>query len=235
MHFVAYTCEMLNITILGTGSVGSTLGRRWAQRGHRITFGSRNPNAPKVRDLLSQCDGNASAATNDEAITADTRVVVIATPWPVTLDLVRVLADQLAGKVVVDCTNPLRNDLDGLSIGHDTSAAEQIAAAAPGAKVVKAFNSTGANNMENPKFGEQNDDAFICGDDTHAKNIVTDLAQQLGFDVIDSGALRVARYLEPLAMLWIHLAMHQRLGRDIAIKLLRREKPSQLTPAHSRV
>jgi predicted dinucleotide-binding enzyme len=116
----------------------------------------------------------------------------------------------------------LNPGLQGLALGHTTSAAEAIAQWAQGARVVKAFNSTGANNMLDPNYGGQAASMLICGDDAAAKKVVLDLASELGFDAIDAGALSTARDLEPLAMLWIRLAYVQGLGRNIAFKLLRR-------------
>ena len=123
---------------------------------------------------------------------------------------------------MIDCTNPLKPDLSGLAIGHTTSAAEQVAVWAPGARVVKAFNTTGAENMSNPQFGSERASMLICGDDPDAKAAVVGLAADAGFDVVDAGRLASARLLEPLAMLWIHLAYAQGLGTGFAFKLLRR-------------
>ncbi|SRR6266404_4139998 len=126
------------------------------------------------------------------------------------------------GKILIDCTNPLKPDLSGLSIGQSTSAAEQIADLAKGARVVKAFNTTGAGNMANPKFGPQDATMFICGDDGSAKATVVKLAEELGFEAVDAGPLLAARYLEPLAMLWIHLAFKMGWGTNFAFKILKR-------------
>ena len=123
----------------------------------------------------------------------------------------------------MDCTNPLKSDLSSLLIGHTTSAGEEVAKWAPGARVVKAFNTTGAPNMTNPKFGGARAAMFIAGDDAPAKATVKQLGEDVGFEMIDVGALAQARLLEPLAMLWIHLAFKQGLGRDFAFGLLRRQ------------
>jgi predicted dinucleotide-binding enzyme len=152
---------------------------------------------------------------------AGAEVVVFATPWEATQDAVRHAGD-LAGKVVLDCTNPLAPKLAGLTHGFDTSAAEQVASWAPGARVVKVFNTTGANNMENPDFNGVAATMFYCGDDADAKGIAAKLAGDLGFDPVDAGSLEQARLLEPLALLWIRLAYVQGLGREIAFKLMKR-------------
>ena len=88
--------------------------------------------------------------------------------------------------------------------------------------MVKCFNTTGANNMENPHYGDDQPMMFLCGDDANAKGVVMKLGQDVGFEMIDAGELAIARLLEPVAMLWIHLAFRRGLGRDFAFKLLRR-------------
>lgn len=128
----------------------------------------------------------------------------------------------LTGKIVIDATNPLKPDLSGLALGHTTSAGEEVARWASGAKVVKAFNTIGAQHMANPRFGGQSASMFMCADDASAKETVAALAEALGFEPVDAGPLTQARLLEPLAMLWISMAYAYGHGLDIAFKLLRR-------------
>jgi 8-hydroxy-5-deazaflavin:NADPH oxidoreductase len=123
--------------------------------------------------------------------------------------------------VVVDCTNPLNEDIGGLALGHTTSAAEQVAEWARGAKVFKALNQAGFNIMGNPVFDGQRAVMFVCGDDAGQKSIVLKLVAEIGFEAIDAGSLVIARLLEPYAMLWIHLAYAQGMGREFAFGLLR--------------
>jgi NADPH-dependent F420 reductase len=210
----------MKIAVIGIGNVGGTLGTRWAIMNHEVVFGVREPTSPKVKSLLKLADNKAQAASVPDAVAASD-VVVLATPWEAVADAIAVAGD-LKGKVIVDCTNPVAERMSGLSIGQTTSAGERVAEWTKGARVIKAFNSTGANNMANPVYGEHKATMFICGDDPEAKAIVSNLAGDLGFDVCDSGPLRVARYLEPLAMLWIHLAYAQGLGREFAFTLLKR-------------
>jgi hypothetical protein len=113
---------------------------------------------------------------------------------------------NLAGKVVIDCTNPLAPDLGGLTIGHLDSAGEAVGRWAMGAKVIKALNTTGSGTMLNPRYGSESLSMFVCGDDADAKKLVTGLVAELGFEPVDAGELTQARYLEPLAMLWISMA-----------------------------
>jgi hypothetical protein len=152
---------------------------------------------------------------------APTEVVVLATPWPAARDALTA-AGSLPGKVLVDATNPLQPDLSGLVIGHTTSAGEQVAAWVPGAKVVKAFNTIGAQHMTNPRFGDQRASMFLCGDDAAAKQVVAGLATVLGFEPVDAGPLKQARLLEPLALLWISMALAYGQGPDIAFRLVRK-------------
>ena len=210
----------MKIAVIGTGNVGSVLGTRWAQHGHQVVFGSRDPEGESAQQVVAAGGANACAASAAEAAAASD-VVVLATPWSATEETVKTAGD-LAGKVLVDCTNPLAPNLSGLTVGHDTSGAEQIAAWAPGAHVVKAFNSTGAGNMADPAYPGGPVSLFICGDDTDAKEKVTTLAEDLGFDVIDTGGLAMARYLEPLAMLAIKLMYVQGYGPDVALNLVKR-------------
>ncbi len=203
----------MQIAIIGSGSVGSALGGAWAGKGHEITYGVRDPAAGAAsgqRKVASVRD----AAQGAEA-------VVLAVPWPAVR---QVIADAgpLAGKLVIDCTNPLKPNLAGLEVGLTSSAAEQVAAWAPGASVWKAFNQTGAENMASPAGYAGKPVMFVCGDDAQSRPAVLALAADLGFEAVDAGDLTAARLLEPLAMLWIQLAYRQKLGRNFAFGLLHR-------------
>ncbi len=205
----------VNIGIIGTGNVGG-----WAFLGHDVTFGSRDPESDRVQELVRRIGAGASATSNADAASA-ADVVVIATPWPATQDAVAACGN-LSGKIVIDCVNPHKADFSGLEIGTDTSAAECIAGWAPGGRIVKAFNATGAGNMQSTSYGRTTADMPICGDDEDAKAVVCGLVEEIGFNAVDAGGLTSARLLEPLAMLWIHLAYNLEQGVDIAFKLLRR-------------
>jgi predicted dinucleotide-binding enzyme len=211
----------MKISILGAGNVGSTLGRAWARKGYEVFFGVPRPQDTKTQELLKTIGAKARAGTVAEAAAAGD-VMVLATPWPATRDAIQA-AGNLAGKVVVDCTNPLKEDFSGLAVGHTTSGAEQVAQWARGAKVYKAFNQVGFNIMSDPAFDGQRAVMFVCGDDEAHKPTVLKLAADIGFEAIDAGGLVIARLLEPYAMLWIHLALARGLGRDFAFGLLRRK------------
>ncbi len=216
----------MKIAIIGSGRVGAALAAGWAKAGHTLSFGSRDPGAAKLQALLEEIGGDVVATGYAEAV-ADADVVVLAVPWSAAEATAQQLG-ALAGKIVIDCTNPLKPNFAGLEIqpGSDTdqhgSAAEQIAAWLPAAKVVKAFNTTGSANMRDPHYPSGPISMFLCGDDADAKASVARLARDLGFEPIDSGELTMARYLEPLALLWISLAFKQGLGPDFAITLVHR-------------
>lgn len=209
----------MNIGIIGSGNVGGALGTRWAQKGHRVVFGSRDPQGNDMKQLVAGAGQNARAATLAEAAASD--LLLLAMPWPVVKDLVASLGD-LTNKILVDATNPLLPDLSGLVLGTTTSAGEQVAGWARGAKVVKAFNIVGSNIMADTSFSGEKPVMFYCGDDAAAKKAVHQLAEDIGFDPQDAGPLKQARLLEPFALLWISLAFQQGWGREFAFRVLRR-------------
>ena len=209
----------MKIAIIGSGQVGSTLGKAWAAKEHEVVFGVRDPKSPKAQDAVKATGGKARAAGIKEAASG-AEVVVLATPFGNTQEALR-SAGELPGKIVIDATNPLSDDFTGLAIGHTTSAGEEIARWAKGGRVVKCFNTIGAEHLGNPKIAGHSATMFLCGDDPAAKKTVAKLATELGFEALDAGPLRQARLLEPLAMLWISLAYQQKLGTGIAFKLLR--------------
>jgi 8-hydroxy-5-deazaflavin:NADPH oxidoreductase len=149
--------------------------------------------------------------------------VIVATPFEGAADALRSLGD-LRGKVVVDITNPLTADYMGLTVGHTTSAAEQIAQGVPGAEVVKAFNTVFAQVLaEGSDFGAgQRVTVFLASDSDRAKQTAGALAQSMGFQTMDAGGLKNARYLEPLAGLNIYLGYGAGLGTTIAPTWIRK-------------
>jgi predicted dinucleotide-binding enzyme len=209
-----------SIAILGAGNVGASLARVWVEAGHAITLGVPNPRGDKVRAAVRALSGKVKAATNQDAAES-AQVVALCVPWPQAEEAIRACGN-LSGKVLIDCTNPLASDLSGLVVGTTTSGGEQVAEWASGAGVVKAFNTIGAVNYGNTQFGSERADGFYFGDDAGAKATVRQLVAEAGFEPVDVGGLRNARLLEPLALLWIDLAVNQKQGIRHAFKLLRR-------------
>ncbi len=209
----------MKIGIIGSGNMGSGLGKIWAKKGHQVIFSySRSRN--KLDSLAASVE-HAASGTPAEAAQSD--AVLLAARWADVPDALR-QAGQLNGKILIDCTNPLNADLSGLTLGHTTSGAEEIAAMAPGARVVKAFNTAFAQvyHEENRLFGSRRVSMFYCGDDTEAKSEVSKLILDVGFDPVDCGPLAAARNLEPLAMLVISLAYGQGRGTNFTVSLIGR-------------
>jgi 8-hydroxy-5-deazaflavin:NADPH oxidoreductase len=213
------TEALMKIAVIGTGSVGGTLGRRWAELGHSVRFGARDPADAAANALVKQIKGEARLQSVAAAV-ADAEVVVLATPYAANAAAITAAGD-LTGKILIDVTNPLGADLS-LAVGFTSSGAEEVAKLARGARVYKAMNQVGFEVMADPSFAAAKPVMFVAGDEPRGKEVVLGLVSALGFEAIDAGDLQVARLLEPYATLWIHLMARRKLGRRFAFSLLRR-------------
>jgi NADPH-dependent F420 reductase len=185
------------IALIGTGHVVSALGQRLAEQGHTVVYGSRNPNVAAMTELL-RVTGHGAVALPPAAAAARSRVVVLAVPWSAAEDVVRGLGD-LSGKIIVDPTNPRVMAADGFAdYALPDSNAEHIARLAPGAGVVKAFSTLGAETMLDPRLAQSPVTIPIVGDDRAAKEVVAALAREIGLEAVDVGPLRHARIIEGL-------------------------------------
>jgi 8-hydroxy-5-deazaflavin:NADPH oxidoreductase len=208
----------MKIAVIGTGHGGGALGTSWARAGHEVVFGSRTPDSTEVTQLL-KAGGKISSASLQQAA-ASAEVIALAVPWNAVSELLDIINIEISGRILIDCTNPSQQwpEMD-----HSReSGGEQVANWARNARVVKAFNTTGFENMRNPKFSHEAATMFYAGDDKEAKDVVRQLASDLGFDPVDAGPLSQSRALEALASLWGGLAYGQQMGRGIAFRLLRR-------------
>ncbi len=209
----------MKITIIGAGNMGSAFVKQLTLAGHQVKLTARD--GAKATQVAAAHPGASAVATAGSAADAD--AIVLATGYA---DAVQALqsVDDLKGKIIIDITNPLTADYMGLTIGHTTSSAEQIAQAVPGAEVVKAFNTLFAQVLgDGADFGNgQKASVFVASDSVRAKQVATTLAQSMGFDVVDAGALKNARYLEPLAGLNIYLGYGAGLGTGIAPTWIRK-------------
>lgn len=204
----------MRIGILGSGKMGSTLGRLLAARGYRVAIGSRTPKTKQ--DSFS---GIAGIAIREQQAAVDgAEMLIVATLWSVTLATLAAL-EISPEAIVLDITNPLSPDVSELVIGGRNSAAEEIARCLDGSRVVKAFNGVNAANLGNPAFAGGRAQVPFCGDDAGAKGAVRDLIEAVGFEALDCGELKNARYLEAMAMLWIQLAFVEDYGMNCAFKL----------------
>ncbi len=207
----------MKIAILGAGNVGAALATAWLRAGHKVVFGVRDPSSTKSASAAQRLGARVAAVPT---AAGECDVVVLATPW----DGARAALEScgsLAGKTVIDCTNPLKSDLSGLAVGTDDSGGERVAGWAKGASVFKCFNQTGAENMADAARYAVRPVMFVAGDDAARKPAVLQLARDAGFDSVDAGPLSAARVLEPLAMLWVHLAYRCNMGRDFAFALVK--------------
>jgi len=220
------------IAILGVGDFGLAMGHAVARTGRPFCFGARTPGAVaesvetlKRQGALKTCVGVCSI----EAAIAAAELVILAVPYSAAAPLVQRIADW-AGKTLVDCTNPLKAGLTGLEVGHNNSAAEEVARHANNAKVVKAFSTLSAYVLEHPTFGTGRAFMPVCGDDADARAGVIELGRLMGFDVVDIGPLLHARYIEPYAMLGIQLAVQRRYGHGFALGVLQRDPVTVAPP-----
>lgn len=203
----------MNVTVIGTGNMGSAFVKQLHAAGHQVRVTGRD--LAKAQELASRHAGVQAVAASQAAAGAD--VVVVATAYPDAVTALQSLGD-LGGKVVIDITNPLTADYMGLTIGHSTSAAEEIAAAVPTASVVKAFNTVFAQVLDGgADFGNgQKVTVFVASDSAPARQTVVTLAQSMGFATVDAGGLKNARYLEAVAGFNIYLGYGAGLGTAIA-------------------
>jgi predicted dinucleotide-binding enzyme len=207
----------MRIAIVGPGSMGAALGRRWAAAGHpvRFTF-SRDPRrldavARSAAPLAEPCPSLVEAVEWAE-------VVVLTVPWPLVAEVLAVAGDALAGKIVVDATNPLNDAHTALLVGTTDSGGETVARWAPGARVIKAFNTVFARLLdpEIDLWPPEPGTVLICGDDAPAKQVVARLATDAGGQPFDAGPLARARGTEALALL--EILYWQSHGRMISLR-----------------
>lgn len=212
----------MNVGILGSGSVGQQLGLGLAKLGHQVKIGTRD--AGRLKDWLAAAGTGGSAGTFEEAARFG-EVVALATLWAGTQNALKMAGEgNLAGKVVIDVTNPLdfsKGAPPGFAATVGNSAGEQVQRWLPRSKVVKAFNTIGAAIMTSPKREGGMPDLFIAGNDAGAKKLVGSLAEGFGWPgVVDMGDIQQAFWLEALAMLWIQYGFKNNNWTH-AFKLLR--------------
>jgi 8-hydroxy-5-deazaflavin:NADPH oxidoreductase len=203
----------MKVLVIGAGNMGSAFVKQLHGAGHQVRVTAKQ--SEKAQQLAQQFSGVLAVPAANAALDVD--VVVLATGYADATSALQSVG-ALHGKVVVDITNPLTADYMGLTLGHGTSASEEIAKAVPGAHIVKAFNTVFAPVLDaGADFGGgQKVSVFVASDSDSAKQTVQTLAHSLGFATVDAGALKNARYLEPLAGLNIYLGYGAGMGTGIA-------------------
>jgi 8-hydroxy-5-deazaflavin:NADPH oxidoreductase len=202
----------MDITIIGTGNMARGIGSRALAGGHNLTVVGKDSESAQAAAADIGGDGSVKTAVTGEPLEGD--VVVLAVYYPDARDAVEQHADQLAGKVVVDITNPVDENLDGLVVPADGSATQELAGLAPDARFVKAFNTTFARTLTAGEVSGHKLDVLIAGDDDDANGTVAGLARDGGLNPIDVGPQKRARELEALGLL--HMALQNTLGTGFA-------------------
>ena len=214
----------MKIGIIGSGAVGRALGTGFANLGYEVKLGTRDVNQEKVKTWLTKTGPRVSTGSFADAA-AFGEILVLATSWSGTESALKLAEKKnLAGKVVIDVTNPLKVAAGGpptLALGHTDSGGEQVQRWLAESHVVKAFNIIGNPFMVNPQFPGGPPDMFICGNNTRAKQSVTEILTAFGWSTIDLGGIESSRYLEPLAMVWIIYGFRTNSWSH-ALKLLRK-------------
>ena len=203
----------MEITIIGTGNMARGIATRALAAGHTVTL--LGTESQKAQELAGELSGDVKAGTVGDPISSD--VVVLAVWYQAIDDVLGRYGEQLNGKTVVDITNPVDPDTYAPLTVEAGSAAQEIASKAPGAKVVKAFNTTFAGSLVEGAVGGQPLDVFVASDDDEAKAKVTQLAESAGLRVLDAGPLAIARQLEGAG--YLHMAIQPGLGGTYASAL----------------
>ena len=211
----------MKIAVIGTGNIGSTLAKKWSAKGHEIFLGVRDINNFKGKGLLSI--PNISVQSIRNAV-EQAEVILIAVVPPATADIANAMGD-VSGKIIIDTMNSLRTKPEGYNDTFDA-----LKALCKNTSVVKCFNSTGFENIENPVYNLVTPvphhiglDMFVAGSDAKAKQVATQLSYDAGFEnCYDFGGDDKVVLLEQFAFCWINLAIMQGQGRNIAFKVIKR-------------
>jgi 8-hydroxy-5-deazaflavin:NADPH oxidoreductase len=205
----------MKIAIIGSGNVGSALGKGWLKAGHEVVFGVRDPQSPKTQKALALIPEVRVNTIHEASKNAD--VIVITTPPEAALELIPQLGN-VSNKVIIDTTNSIRTRPEPFATAYD--AIKEVTKAQD---IVKCFNSTGFENMLNPNYHGEGIDMFAAGNSKRAKQVAEQLAKDIGFATCyDFGGDDKVELLEKFALSWINLAIMQGHGRNLAFKLIRR-------------
>jgi 8-hydroxy-5-deazaflavin:NADPH oxidoreductase len=211
----------MRVGILGSGLIGGKLGTLFARAGHEVVF-SYSRRQAKLKRLAREAGANARAGTPAEAA-QHASALLLAVHWS-RFDDVLGRAGDLAGKVIVTCSLPMNADDTDLVVGHNSSGAEELAKRVRGARVVAAFNTIPSEvlfSVFERRGGSSSPDMLYYGNDQAAKTVAARLARDVGFNPVDAGPLRTARYAEPFALLVAHLAYEGKGGPQLAYRFIR--------------
>jgi len=212
----------MRIGILGSGLMGAKLGTLFARAGHDVTF-SYARSEDKLKALARKA--KASYGTPREAV-RNADAVLLAVHW-LRFDDVLAQAGDLSGKIVITCSMPMNEDNTGLVVAHSSSGAEELAKKIPAARVVAAFGTVPSEvffSVYAARRKAKRPSLLYCGDDRKARNVAVKLIRDAGFDPVDGGPLRIARYAEPFTMLIAQLAYEGKGGPQLAYRFERYRK-----------
>jgi len=208
----------MRVGILGSGLMGGKLGTIFARAGHEVVF-SYARSKEKLNRLARDAGGNARAGTPSEAA-QEADALLLAVHWSRIDDVLNQTVD-LSGKMIVTCSLPMNDDNTELVVAHTSSGSEELARMLPNARVVSAFNTVPSEVLFGVYEGKRKatrPSLVYCGDDESGKGIAAELIRDVGFDPVDAGALRIARYTEPFALLVAQLAYEGRGGSELAYR-----------------
>ena len=211
----------MRVGILGSGLMGSKLGTIFARAGHDVVF-SYARSKKKLEKLAREAGGRARAGTPRKAA-EQADALLLAVHWSRFDDVLKQTGD-LAGKVIVTCSLPMTNADSGLVVGLTSSGAEELARMVPKAKVVSAFNTVPSEvlfGVYEARRKRTRPSLVYCGDDSSSKRVAAELIRDVGFDPVDAGPLRIARYTEPFALLMGQLAYEGKGGPELAYRFER--------------
>lgn len=211
----------MQVGILGSGLMGGKLGTLWARAGHEVVFSYARSKA-KLEKLARDAGGNARAGTPAEAA-RDADALLLAVHWSRIEDVLKQAGD-VSEKVIVTCSLPMNADDTDLVIAHTASGAEALAKMIPRAGVVSAFNTVPSEVLFGVFAARRNarrPGLVYCGDDPGSKRLAAQLIRDVGFDPVDAGPLRIARYTEPFALLIARLAYEGKGGPELAYRFER--------------
>ena len=213
--------DKMRIGILGSGLMGSKLGTLFARVGHEVTF-SYSRSQQKLKRLAREAGDGARAGTPSEAA-QNVDAVLFAVHWDHFDDVLRQAGD-LSGKLIITCSLPMNAGNSELVIAHNSSGAEELAKRIPKARVVSAFGTAPSEvlfSVFDARHRKANRPSLVyCGDDATAKKMAAGLIRDVGFDPVDAGPLRIARYIEPFALLVAQLAYEGAGGPELAYRFI---------------
>jgi predicted dinucleotide-binding enzyme len=204
--------EKLNIAVLGAGNIGGTIGRKWAQAGHQVTFGVNDPNGKNAQELRSELGDSVKIGTLADVLSGNPDVVLLALPGTAVESTIAQYASQLDGRIIIDAANRM-----GAPTMNSFSALQQHT---PQARIYRAFNIYGYENFANPEFNGVQADLFFCGTPGDSRAIVEQLIREVGLRPMYLGGVEQVGRVDSITGVWFALALGQGKGRHLAFKVL---------------